>query len=290
MEVRLREKIAIQAGISGSALGILAGLIELTIGTQIRPWIGNKESPAILGVVTFLLSVMAFAAVIAARKRETQTNDWKLAIFLGVLLPASICFTTVGRLWYLPGTLLLASAVLFAFEFWLKPQSTVQSRPSDGAWRLMAGIGSLVILLSIGLAFWNSSFGLFQVEVPVRADRLRLEVLPIDFVRRTAFTNGARLVEDLESSQVRSIYLGLILGAALAFNASLVSSRLYIGIGGGVVLLGLLLSLVWLPVILSQAQYTSAYPNLLKSLGWGWYLSAAGLVMILGGAFWKHVK
>ena len=33
----------------------------------------------------------------------------------------------------------------------------------------------------------------------------------MDFVRRTAFTNGNELVEDLESSQVRNIYLCLIL-------------------------------------------------------------------------------
>jgi hypothetical protein len=154
----------------------------------------------------------------------------------------------------------------------------------------MAGIGSLVILLSIGLAFWNSSFGLFQVEIPVRADRLRLEIMPMDFVRRTAFTNGAGLVEDLESSQVRSIYLCLILGAVLTCIASLVSSRLFTRIGGGVVLLGLLFCLAWLPGILAQAQYTSAYPDLLKSLGWGWYLSTAGLAMILSGAFWKRVS
>ena len=186
------KKLAILLGIWGAALGMLAGLIELSIGAQIRPWIGNKETPVILGLVTFLLSGMALAAVTAARKPETPTNDGKLAIFLGVLLPAAICFTTVGRLWYLPGTLLLAAAALLAYEFWLTPQATVSSRPSGRAWRLMAGIGSLVILLSIGLAFWNSSFGLFQVEIPVRVDRLRLEVLPMDLVRRTAFTNGVR--------------------------------------------------------------------------------------------------
>ena len=230
------------------------------------------------------------SAFIVARKPETPTNDGKLAIFLGVLLPAAICFTTVGRLWYLPGALLLAAAALLAYEFWLTPQATVSSRPSERAWRLMAGIGSLTILLSIGLAFWNSSFGLFQVEISVRADRLHLEILPMDLVRRTAFTNGAGLVEDLESNQVRNIYLCLILGATLTFIASLVSSRLFTRIGGGVVLLGLLLCLALLPGILSQAQYTSAYSDLFKSLGWGWYLSTAGLVMIFSGAFWKRVS
>jgi len=284
------KKPSIRLGTWGAALGMLAGLIELSIGAQIRPWIGNKETPVILGLVTFLLSGMALAAVIVARKPETPTHDGKLAIFLGAFLPAAICFTTVGRLWYLPGALLLAAAALLAYEFWLTPWTIVSTRPAGRAWRLMAGIGSLVILLSIGLAFWNSSFGLFQVEIPVRVDRLRLEVLPMDLVRRTAFTNGAKLVEDLESSQVRNVYLCLILGAGLTFIASLVSSRLFTRIGGGVVLLGLLLCLAWLPGILSQTHYTFAYSDLFKSVEWGWYLSTAGLVMILSGAFWKRVS
>jgi hypothetical protein len=112
-------KPAIRLGIWGATLGMLAGLVELGIGSPIRPWIGNKENPAILGLVTMLLSGMAFAAVTVARKQEAHANDGKLAIFLSVLLPAAICFTTVGRLWYLPGTLLVGSAALLAYEFWI---------------------------------------------------------------------------------------------------------------------------------------------------------------------------
>ena len=43
------KKLATTLGIWGATLGMLAGLIELGIGSQIRPWIGNKENPAILG-------------------------------------------------------------------------------------------------------------------------------------------------------------------------------------------------------------------------------------------------
>jgi hypothetical protein len=39
----------------GAVLGLLAGLFESTIGAAIRPWIGNKESPFILGLVTVSL-------------------------------------------------------------------------------------------------------------------------------------------------------------------------------------------------------------------------------------------
>lgn len=283
------KKLAIKLGIWGATLGMLDGLVELSIGSQIRPWIGDKENPVILGIITVVLSSVAFMAMLLTSKWNASSQNEKLTIFLGILFPAAICFTTVGRLWYLPGSLLLASAALLANEFRMTHQPSVSTTTPGQAWRLMAGLGSLVILLSIGLAFWQSSFGLFQAEIPVRADRMRVEIFPMDFLRRTAFTNGAWLVDDIETSQVRNVYLFLILGAALVFIASLVSSRLFSGIGGSLVLLGLLLFLVWLPGIVLQVQYAPGYSSLLKSLGWGWYLSTVGLVMILSGTFWKRV-
>jgi hypothetical protein len=279
------KKPALKLGTWGAMLGMLAGLVELSIGSQIRPWIGDKENPVVLGIVTLLLSGMAFAVMIIASRRDALTRDGKLGIFLGVLLPAAICFTTVGRLWYLPGILLMGSVLMLAFEFWIKPQAGELPAAHKRTRKTIATVGSLLILVSIGLAFWKSTFGLFLAEIPVRADRVRLEILPMDFVRRTTFSKGASLIENLETSQVMVIYILLIVGAVLALIASLASSRLFTGIGGGVVLIGLLLTLVWLPWILSPTQYAPAYASLLRSLGWGWYLSAAGMVMILSGVF-----
>jgi hypothetical protein len=279
------KKLALKLGTWGAMLGMLAGVVELSIGTHIRPWIGDKENPVVLGIVTLLLSVLAFVAVLIASKLDALTNDNKLAIFLGALLPAAICFTTVGRLWYLPGILLIVSVLFLAYEFWMKPQARDVPISSERTRRIIAAIGSLVILISIGLAFWKSAFGLFQVEIPVRVDRVRLEILPMDFVRRTALTNGASLIENIESSQVMVVYILLIVGAVLVLIASLTSSRLFTVIGGGVVLIGLLFFLIWLPWILSQAQYTPGYLSLLKSLGWGWYLSATGMILFLSGVF-----
>ncbi|KKH95083.1 hypothetical protein EO95_00485 [Methanosarcina sp. 1.H.T.1A.1] len=79
------EKLAIKPGILGSGLGILAGLIEMSIGAQILPWIGNKESPVVLGLITFFLSGIALLSVLSARNHVKLTNDRKLAIFFGVL-------------------------------------------------------------------------------------------------------------------------------------------------------------------------------------------------------------
>ena len=111
------KKPAILLGTWGAGLGILAGLVELGFGTYIRAWIGDKENPVFLGIVTLLLSSLALTTLLFASKRTPSTRDGRLTIFLGVLLPAVICFTTVGRLWYLPGILLLAAAVLLVREF-----------------------------------------------------------------------------------------------------------------------------------------------------------------------------
>ena len=65
-------KLAIQIGIWGSIIGASAGLIELSIGSKIRPWIGNKENPLVLGLVTLLLSATALLSVLAARNRSAD--------------------------------------------------------------------------------------------------------------------------------------------------------------------------------------------------------------------------
>jgi hypothetical protein len=279
------DKLAIQFGVLGSTLGALAGLIELSIGAQIRPWIGNKENPAVLGLVTLLLSGMALGAIVSARNLEMPTNDSKLAIFLGVLLPAVICFTTVGRLWYLPGPLLIITALLLAYEYWLSPSpagSPGTFSSTEWASRIIGGIGSVVILAAVGLAFWKSQFGLFHYEVLVKAERVRFEVLPMDFVRRTYLSGSVTTVEDIEVSRVMIVYILLILGAVLALVASLTASRLFIGIGGSVAFAGLILFLIWLPGILAQAQHPSeGLLNLIGSLGWGWYISTIGMSFTL---------
>ncbi len=92
------EKLAVQIGKLGSSLGALAGVIELSIGTKILSWIGNKENPFVLGLVTVILSMFALFSIVSVGRRVSINNDRKLAIFLGVFLPAAICFTTVGRL------------------------------------------------------------------------------------------------------------------------------------------------------------------------------------------------
>jgi hypothetical protein len=98
-------------GIIGSALGIVAGLVEASVGADIREWIGDKSSPFPLGIVTIVLSLVALGAALVARRQPT-TAAGRLAVGLGLLLPGGVGFTTVGRLWYVPGLLLVVAGAL----------------------------------------------------------------------------------------------------------------------------------------------------------------------------------
>jgi hypothetical protein len=277
-------RLAIQLGKLGSILGALVGLIELSVGTQILPWIGNKGSPVALGFVTFILSGVAFLSILSARKHVSPTNDRKLAIFLGVLLPAVICFTTVGRLWYLPGSLLLLSSILLAYTYWFHQSKASLSKTVSRKIRvnqIIGGIGSLLVLASFTMAFFISSFGLFQSEILVKANLIRFQVVPMDIVRLDSLSANVNLIDEIEVSLVMFVYIFLILGAAIALAASLVDSRIFRGIGSFIVLTGLVLFIIGLPVIVGQTEYPSLdYLSLIGSLGMGWYISFFGMIFI----------
>lgn len=278
-------KLPFQLGKLGSMLGILAGLMEMCIGVRILSWIGNKQNPTILGLITFFLSGVAFLSVVSARKRVKPSNDRKLLIFLGVLLPAAICFTTVGRLWYLPGSILIMTCILLVYEYWFG-QSKDNSKKifSKKFWinQIVGGIGSLIILVSVVLGFFNSSFGLFKSEILVNTSHFRFEVLPMDILRSTNLSGRVTASQDIEVSLVMIVYIILILGASIAFISSLVNSRLFKGIGGTLVFAGLILFLFWLPGIISQTEITTiSFRYIMGSLGLGWYISIVGMSLIM---------
>lgn len=277
------KRLAIRLGTWGAALGMLAGVVELSFGAHIRPLIGNKENPFVLGWVTLLLSALAWITVRMARKHVPSTPNRKLATILGVLIPAGVCFTTVGMLWYLPGILLLVSTSLLIIDFWRnRPRAAIHP------WRWASGLGALISLLSFLGAFWHDGLGLFWAMVPVGTDRLLIQILPMDILRFTVSTFGVARVETFESGTVMVVYLLFALGENISLLAALASSRLFARIGGGMSLTGLLFFLWQLPAILFQANFQSAPFQM--SLGWGWYLSMLGTALTLLGTFWQDAK
>lgn len=281
-------KLAVQLGKLGSALGILAGLIEMCIGAHIPAWIGNKENPVVLGLITFLLSGVAFLSVFSDGHIKLSNNR-KLAIFLGVLLPAAVCFTTVGRLWYLPGPLLVFTSILLAYGYWVRDSKrSSPKKVSKKFWvyQIIGGIGSLFVLFSVIMAFINSNFGLFISETLVKANLFRFEVLPMDFVRITNLSSGVTM--DIEVSLVMVIYISLILGAIISLISTLAKSRIFKVIGGILIFAGLVLFLIWLPGILVQTEFhTVRFKNMIGSLGLGWYISTVGMSLIISTSIFE---
>jgi peptidoglycan/LPS O-acetylase OafA/YrhL len=107
-----RRRIGLSLGAAGAALGVLAGIVQWAAGDEIPDWTGNKLHPVQLGIITILLSLLALGSVVVA-SRDPEGPAWRrVLLWLGILVPAGICFTTVGRLWFLPGPLLIVAAVL----------------------------------------------------------------------------------------------------------------------------------------------------------------------------------
>lgn len=98
-------------GVIGAGLGVVAGLIQLGLGDEIPAWTGNKLHPVQLGLITIVLSLASLGCLrYLEDDRQAPTARRAAAAFV-VLATVVICFTTVGRLWYLPGPLLLISLV-----------------------------------------------------------------------------------------------------------------------------------------------------------------------------------
>jgi hypothetical protein len=102
-------------GIVGAVLGLLAGMVQWGWGAEIPEWTGNKLHPVQLGIITILLSVLALACIVFVDRRPKAPAIQRATALLGILATAGICFTTVGRLWFVPGPLLLASAAFTLF-------------------------------------------------------------------------------------------------------------------------------------------------------------------------------
>ncbi|MET3808315.1 hypothetical protein ABIB25_005344 [Nakamurella sp. UYEF19] len=103
------QHIASVVGLIGGALGVVAGLIQATLGSHIPHWSGHKAAPVALGLLTILLSAISVLSAVALRSEVTPGR--RLAAAAGLLVPGSLCFSTGGALWYLPGLLLFTGGV-----------------------------------------------------------------------------------------------------------------------------------------------------------------------------------
>lgn len=171
-----RDRIAAGLAAAGAGLGVLAGLVELTVGPSIREWVGNKQDTTRLGLTTTLLAVIAAFAAAALRRPGGAAGARRIAVTLGLAIPALLCFTTVGRLWYLPGLLLLAAAVLLLAG---TTRAELAAAFTERHWRvaLLAACGASYVLLGAtaigGAGALGIVGGVLLWAVPAAARRSR---------------------------------------------------------------------------------------------------------------------
>jgi hypothetical protein len=142
-----RDQFASRIGGIGALLGMAAGAAVAARGNDLADGNGGKQDPTPLGLLTVALSVCAAAACLnQARTGETGIGPGRrAAVAGGQLVPALICFTTVGRLWWGPGVLLLTAAGLT-----ISSAPAAVARAVRGRWPavLLGFLAALVVLVA----------------------------------------------------------------------------------------------------------------------------------------------
>jgi hypothetical protein len=131
----------------GASLGILAGLVELTLGPHIRSWVGNKQDTTRLGLATIALSAIALLAAVAWLRRRQASPGARLIVVVGLIVPGVICFTTVGRAWSVPGALLVVAAAMAAYELRDDARELVDTISCHGLAALTVVLGAFYLFL-----------------------------------------------------------------------------------------------------------------------------------------------
>ena len=143
--VASRHLLGAQIVFVASILGVLAGLVQATAGSDIADWTGSKASPAALGLLTVALSGLAGGAALTLRRADTRAGG-RLAAAAVIAVTGLVCFTTVGRLWLVPGPLLLIGALL-TVEHWKEASAMVRR---DWLHILIAALGGCELLMAAG--------------------------------------------------------------------------------------------------------------------------------------------
>ena len=98
------------AGVGGAALGIAAGIAPWAVGNEIPEWTGDKLHPVQLGIIINRPQPDRHGSGRVRASQSTISPRARVALAAVILLAAVVCFTTVGRLWYVPGPLLIIAA------------------------------------------------------------------------------------------------------------------------------------------------------------------------------------
>jgi hypothetical protein len=140
-----RHRLAASLGVAGSVLGVIAGILQATIGPRIPEWTGAKAAPIALGLLTIGLSALAGCA--ALWQRRSGLSVWARAgCAFGLIAPGLLCLSTVGRLWY-PSAILLVVAGVLTIDSW---QETARAIADDWLRVLLSALGAFELLMAAG--------------------------------------------------------------------------------------------------------------------------------------------
>ncbi|MFJ1760077.1 hypothetical protein ACIOD2_07160 [Amycolatopsis sp. NPDC088138] len=143
-------------GTTGALLGVVAGLIQATVGAGIPELTGDKLAHGALGLLTTALAAVAGFAALRQRKAGLSVLS-RAACSLALIGPGLLCLTTVGRLWYLPAALLTTAGVLTVDSWRDTAAALVRSGPRvlltalAGCEVLMAAAGPALLMVVGGL-------------------------------------------------------------------------------------------------------------------------------------------
>ena len=185
------DRRASRLGVLGASLGIAAGAVEVTVGSHIGPWIGGKADPTRLGIVTLALGTVALAAALVVGRTEPVPPPRRAAAGVMLTVTGLTGMTTTGRLWVVPGALLLIAAAALAWGMRGDARLVAQTLERRGPTLLTGVVAVLYVLLgftALGLAGWAGIVAGCTVltlvamrpawVVPVRAPLLCTLVLP----------------------------------------------------------------------------------------------------------------
>lgn len=183
-------------GLIGAGLGVLAGLSQLLLGHRIPAWSGNKSDTVGLGLLSILLSCIALVAAVSLRRPAATSPGRRAAALAGLLVPAGLCLSTVGRLSYVPAVLLVAAAITVTAAG--DNRNVIQAITQHWLQVLLSVLGGLEVLLAISaapvpIAVIGASSGVLLLAAPwlpvrasMRAALMLIAVVPFALLTWTS--------------------------------------------------------------------------------------------------------
>ncbi len=163
-----RRRLAARLGIAGGALGVAAGLVQLSVGARLPELTGAKSSPVALGLLTVAVSLLAGGA--ALRQREPAvTIGGRTACAAALILAGLLSITTVGVLWFATGPLLLVAGVLTVDD----GRATLRQVRSTWPRTLVTVLGASQLLMAAGAGPLVASVGAVSGAALVAAAWIR---------------------------------------------------------------------------------------------------------------------